>query len=436
MANRLWLRAEDGDLMLDLTDLNQQHPKRETFETDIDMDGSKIGCRERPHLQEQISLPHSRVERVLELTFDAELVEKKGGLGIHATVNEDDYCIVAEKGYMDMLLFGEVGLDIAVESIAPHLSFLQMKETKHVTTGALSTEAFQDLATYSETEVSAINKKIKKKEASFPADINGAKRCMYLIVSSLIGKDEEANGFQKERSVKDPGGASTDNAAIVVHGLVSSITEKYDQLMDFLSGEGYDVFSFDYLTVNNSISNNGRDLAGHVRELKEEATYKNVLVVAHSMGGLVSRSAMVNDGADIDQLIMAGTPNKGSVISGKSSILNKLAALLIKSRSYPIKKTDFKALLFGREEGVRELNAKSQFITDLNNREKVASIKKYFALSGAILVRRDWLVRTVDTYSIRDYKIPHVESNWTHFNYFTKGKLRDSVGLGIDYLLS
>ena len=127
---------------------------------------------------------------------------------------------------------------------------------------------------------------------------------------------------------------------------------------------------------------------------------------------------------------------RGSVISGKSSILNKLAAFLIKSRSYPIKKTAFKALLFGRAEGVRELNAKSQFITDLNNRENVASIKKYFALSGAKLVRRDWLVKTVDTYSIRAYKLPHVESDWTHFNYFTKGKLKDSVGLGIDYLLS
>ena len=83
-----------------------------------------------------------------------------------------------------------------------------------------------------------------------------------------------------------------------------------------------------------SIDRLGKDLADHLGSMSE-----NVSLVAHSMGGLVSRAAIAHLGEKsniVQKLIMLGTPNHGSyspveAFRGTSTTLRKLAKLDLKN---------------------------------------------------------------------------------------------------------
>jgi hypothetical protein len=72
----------------------------------------------------------------------------------------------------------------------------------------------------------------------------------------------------------------------------------------------------------------GRGLAERVH-----AERSRVMIVAHSMGGLVSRAAMANDGmSHVDRVVLLGTPNTGSfapvqALRGVYAVVRKIARL-------------------------------------------------------------------------------------------------------------
>ena len=72
----------------------------------------------------------------------------------------------------------------------------------------------------------------------------------------------------------------------------------------------------------------GRGLAARVR-----AERSRVMIVAHSMGGLVSRAAMTNDGmSHVERVVLLGTPNSGSfapvlALRGVYAVVRKIARL-------------------------------------------------------------------------------------------------------------
>jgi pimeloyl-ACP methyl ester carboxylesterase len=75
------------------------------------------------------------------------------------------------------------------------------------------------------------------------------------------------------------------------------------------------VLSFDYENLNTPIEQTGRDFKMRLEEYGLiEGHGKNVIVVAHSMGGLVSRWFVEKEEGNklITHLIQVGTPNEGS----------------------------------------------------------------------------------------------------------------------------
>lgn len=85
----------------------------------------------------------------------------------------------------------------------------------------------------------------------------------------------------------------------------------------------------------------GAELAERItRETKREGAIVPLYLVAHSMGGLVSRAALKviaerGDGASISRIVLLGTPNYGSfspvqALSGYHALVRKLAALDLK----------------------------------------------------------------------------------------------------------
>lgn len=105
----------------------------------------------------------------------------------------------------------------------------------------------------------------------------------------------------------------------------------YLRLKLSLRRDGFDAdfYPFDWRL---SLRDLGRDLARH---LVQKETAKEVSLVAHSMGGLVSRAALRADGAASDKvrrLIMLGTPNFGSfepvlALRGVHNLVKTAAAL-------------------------------------------------------------------------------------------------------------
>jgi pimeloyl-ACP methyl ester carboxylesterase len=88
------------------------------------------------------------------------------------------------------------------------------------------------------------------------------------------------------------------------HPAVESIASRYDL-----------VLTFDYENLNTSIEANARSLKQRLEQAGLGAGHgKTVHVIAHSMGGLVSRWFIENEGgkAIVQHLVMLGTPNAGS----------------------------------------------------------------------------------------------------------------------------
>lgn len=91
--------------------------------------------------------------------------------------------------------------------------------------------------------------------------------------------------------------------------------------------DGYDA-DYHHYDWRLSIDDLGAEL---VKRIKEEATGQ-VYLVAHSMGGLVARSAIAQNAPKIRQLIMLGTPNHGSFVPVQAiravySVVKQVAAL-------------------------------------------------------------------------------------------------------------
>ena len=104
-----------------------------------------------------------------------------------------------------------------------------------------------------------------------------------------------------------------------------------------LKQAGFDA-NFHPFDWRKSIPDLGRDLADRIREeTVQNAGRENLYLVAHSMGGLVSRAAFkqLKDGGEekkVRRLVMLGTPNFGSftpvqAFSGSHSMVRKVAAL-------------------------------------------------------------------------------------------------------------
>lgn len=128
------------------------------------------------------------------------------------------------------------------------------------------------------------------------------------------------NGWRKNDMIADP--------VIIIPGITGSekvfgewrldpILHTYDDLVESLEKNGYEkeknLFEFPY-DWKNSNEITADDLKIKIQEIKDETKISKVDLVAHSMGGLVSRQYIENDiyNNDIDQLITLGTPHSGA----------------------------------------------------------------------------------------------------------------------------
>ncbi len=120
---------------------------------------------------------------------------------------------------------------------------------------------------------------------------------------------------------------------VVIHGIIGDTEDMAKNLM-FLVDEGhYDLMlTFDYENLNEPIEGIAKELNKRLTALGLNANDdKQLDIIAHSMGGLVSRYMMENirEGDTlVNRLIMLGTPNGGSAFGNIPQYIDMLNTLL------------------------------------------------------------------------------------------------------------
>ena len=283
---------------------------------------------------------------------------------------------------------------------------------------------------------------------SFTANANANRKSFYIVLNKFSSQPSELglfkllpdgkSSFRKVKVSKELEPVDNEKPiAIIVHGLVSSINDSYFSLFEYLQ-KGHEVYGFEYLTVDEKISDSGALLASEIDQLKKKCPDKEILLVSHSMGGLLGRSAISKNGAAIDKLIMAGTPNRGSILIS-IPILARLCLVAngaIGNGRNSIKSEDFWSLMrLKKLRGFEDLANDSGFVTELNSNDILDSNKKYFAITGKYLgLSNDILVDIDNMITINEIKMPHIFSSWNHFNYYEGEGIENYVGEAIRYL--
>lgn len=120
---------------------------------------------------------------------------------------------------------------------------------------------------------------------------------------------------------------------LILHGIIGD-TRPFAKSLRFIQEEKrYDlVLTFDYENLNEPITKIASELNKHLNEVHLNGDDgKQLDIVAHSMGGLVSRYLIEhirNGDSTVDRLIMVGTPNGGSEFGKIPGYLNTMNTLL------------------------------------------------------------------------------------------------------------
>ncbi len=165
----------------------------------------------------------------------------------------------------------------------------------------------------------------------------------------VAGLGEDGFEFTYEKDAVQSAIAASDKIMILIHGFTSSCKECFfadmeefpeQSLYSFLKKEGgYDtVLVFDYETLNTRIAETSKLLKDQLEAVGLGAGHgKELNIIAHSMGGLVSRYfiEMLDGNKVVNHLIVAGTPSGGSpwlsikqwATFGSTLLLNGLTGL-------------------------------------------------------------------------------------------------------------
>jgi pimeloyl-ACP methyl ester carboxylesterase len=132
---------------------------------------------------------------------------------------------------------------------------------------------------------------IYKKDTKEVKNLVASAQKIVLYIHGIIGDTESMVG-------------SVQQAKVEVNGQLRPLKELYDL-----------VLTFDYENLNTTIEENARSLKQRLADMGLGANHgKELHIVAHSMGGLVSRWFIEREGGNkiVQHLVMLGTPNAGS----------------------------------------------------------------------------------------------------------------------------
>lgn len=199
----------------------------------------------------------------------------------------------------------------------------------------------------------------------------------------------------------DPERRAPRRVVLLVHGL-DEPGEIWDDLAPLLRSKGFRVARLDYPN-DQAIARSADTLAAALRALRAAGT-ERVDIVAHSMGGLVSRDALTRPEfvaqdafPEIERLIMVGTPNQGAPLAPLRVALEvrEQALRWMGDGALVDALTGFFAE--GGGEAGRDLTPGSAFLNELNARPLPAGVALTLIVGNASPVRDDDVLGMLDS---------------------------------------
>ena len=149
------------------------------------------------------------------------------------------------------------------------------------------------------------------------------------------------------------------------------------------------MLSYDYENLATPIDETARALGADLEAVGLGAGHgKNVTVLAHSMGGLVSRHFIERGGGDkvVDHLVMCGTPNEGSPFGRIGSARKVLEVLATIGVNFAPQFCGPALMLLGRSKKLtptlEQMNPDSDFLSELNS--GAVPTTRYTILAGDV----------------------------------------------------
>lgn len=158
------------------------------------------------------------------------------------------------------------------------------------------------------------------------------------------------------------GEIGTGRSIILVHGMNDN-ANSWNEMLDYFDDHGIDetnnvwVFQYDWIL---HINDNGNYMENMISEKQAEGKItQDPIIIAHSMGGLVSRSYIIFSSGNFHRLVTLSTPHLGS----------KLAHFVP----------------YGDKDGVGDLIPGHEFLNNLNSNEfEKTQRSKYWLLNGRV----------------------------------------------------
>ncbi len=164
---------------------------------------------------------------------------------------------------------------------------------------------------------------------------------------------------------------------VFVHGLGSNCQSTFADFIAKCRVEGIQALPFEYLN-HGPIGESGKGLAAALRELSTDFPQTKVVIVAHSMGGLVARSALeiTNPSpSSVTDLFTIATPHEGSLLAEYGHVLRLGEGMLTLTAPRAF-------LGNGLGEACRDMRPGSALLRDLRDAKPAASLK-YHVINGS-----------------------------------------------------
>ncbi len=204
------------------------------------------------------------------------------------------------------------------------------------TEGVLSIESLPSLSPSSERSVAGSFKIFLRKMIMKP--LTG--EFEYPLLQAVdYSKDPEIFTYSTDIEDLKKRVAAANKIVMFIHGFAGSTSELPKALSRNLNDKGktlasnYDLaLAFNYESLNTSIEKTAESLEAKLAEVGLKAGHgKQFHIVAHSMGGLVSRWFIERRSGKnvVNQLIMLGTPNAGSAIPALQENIKVIISMLV-----------------------------------------------------------------------------------------------------------
>jgi pimeloyl-ACP methyl ester carboxylesterase len=178
----------------------------------------------------------------------------------------------------------------------------------------------------------------------------------------------------------------TRELVVLVHGL-NSDGENSGELISQVRAADYPCAVFQYPN-DQPINDSAKLLSEELKHFAKQQPDRGVVLVTHSMGGLVSRRVIEDDQLDpgnVRKLIMVAPPNQGSLFAHFGVGTDLIEHLLISKEGKALARLR-RSVVDGLGEAIDDLRTDSEFIKELNARNRNPNVRYTIILGtkGAI----------------------------------------------------